>query len=169
MILFVDRVSCNQPRHWNSILTSHVPLQIKSLRQISLSDEWITISRATRTMERFICRRTYRKTRHHNFYRNHSRIEHQVRLKPESERQAAPKIVRIRNMPQACPRATNNSEALVVRAAGSSLYAHFQHIRLSTMLCNFLSSIHVTTLFSRKWSPMTKESGLTIWRPYHSR
>jgi hypothetical protein len=32
------------------------------------------------------------------------------------------------------------------------------------MLCNLLSSIHVTTLFSRKWSPMTEESGLTIWR-----
>jgi hypothetical protein len=116
-----------------------------------LSDEWITISRATRTMEGFICRRTYRKTtRQHNFYRNHSQIEHQVTLKPESERQAAPNIVRKRNIPQAIPRATDNSEALDVRAAGSSLYTHFQHIRLSTMLCNFLSSIHVTTLFSRK-------------------
>lgn len=87
-----------------------------------------------------------------------------MRLKPESERQAAPNIVTKRNIPQALPRATDNSEALVVRAAGSSLYTHFQHIRLSTMLCNFLSSVHLTTLFSRNWSPMTKESGLTIWR-----
>lgn len=150
MILFVDRVSCNQPRHWNSILESHIFSNMKSLRQISLSDEWITISRATRTIKIFICTRTYRKTRHHNFYRNHSQIEHQVRLKPESERQAAPNIVRNRNIPQAISKATNNSKALVVRAAGSSLYMHFQHIKLSTMLCNFLSSIHITTPFFKE-------------------
>jgi hypothetical protein len=72
-------------------------------------------------MERFICRRTHRKTRHHKFYRNHSQIKHQARLKPESERQAAPNIVRKRNIPQAIPRATDNREALVVRATCSSL------------------------------------------------
>lgn len=115
-----------------------------------MSDEWITISRATRTIKIFICTRTYRKTRHHNFYRNHSQIEHQVRLKPESERQAAPNIVRNRNIPQAISKATNNSKALVVRAAGSSLYMHFQHIKLSTILCNFLSSIHITTPFFKE-------------------